>query len=145
MPPANFRINSAEYSAFGELRQAGQCLQRHRQQLHRVSLTECRLSSANGADANQKWILSKSGTLSTDSGSTCLAVTASSIGALIVRLEQCQSNDLMQRWHRKHGKLIHNESGQCLENVVGLTVDVTPCRQATYAQLWHFSVEIEQL
>lgn len=114
--------------------------------LNRVSLTECRLSDTGArVDANQKWILSQSGTLSTDSGSTCLAVAPASDGSLVVRLEQCQSVDLMQKWHRQRGKLVHNESGRCLENVVGLTVDVTPCRQATYAQLWHFSVEIEQL
>lgn len=114
--------------------------------LNRVSLTECRLSvGGGGVDANQKWILSQSGTLSTDSGSACLAAEATPDSSLVVRLEQCQSADLMQKWHQQRGKLVHNESGRCLENVVGLTVDVTPCRQATYAQLWHFSVEIEQL
>lgn len=114
--------------------------------LNRVSLTECRLSVTGGeVDANQKWILSQSGTLSTDSGSACLAVAVASDGSLAVRLEQCQSGDLMQKWHRQRGKMVHNESGQCLENVVGLTVDVNPCRKATYAQLWHFSVEIVQL
>lgn len=132
---SRFRINDKEYSAFGDLKHDGKCLRR--QPNNEVNLVEC-----SGAAA-QKWILRKTGMLGAQNGTTCLVVMPMG-GLQSVRMQRCQ-NTMHQKWHRHRGTLIHTQSGGCLDNFNGPTVGVSACRYATYAQLWHFSIEIEQL
>lgn len=65
-----------------------------------------------------------------------------------IHLDQCKRNRSDQRWHRSSGRLVNSLTGWCLDSLIEHRVGLTPCRtaeSASYGQLWHFSIEIEQL
>jgi polypeptide N-acetylgalactosaminyltransferase len=121
------------FAAFGELKHENNCLEIvFYKQKKRPMLTDC----ADNAAAS-KFYFHKNGNLGT--AEFCLNVQK---GRLII--DEC--NDRSSVWNRYgSGALVETKSRKCLENIVGLTVDVAMCRFGAPTQLWNFSVELQQL
>jgi Ricin-type beta-trefoil lectin domain len=118
--------------AYGELKHANNCLQiavyKHKK---RTFLGDCSDKVAT------KFYFHKNGALGT--AQYCLNVTAK--GRLFV--DEC--TDKSNVWHRFAGALVDTKTGKCLENNVGLTVEMALCRFGAPTQIWSFSVELQQL
>lgn len=127
-------IPNKEYAAFGDLRQGSKCLDVRQRAVHHIFLNDC---LEDGVSI--KWSLHKNtGALKADNG-YCLNV---SDGDNLV-LNKCNENSA--KWYRKRGTLIHALTNKCLENLVGSSCGLSTCRRGAITQLWHFSVELQQL
>lgn len=139
------RITNIEYSAFGDIKHAGKCLQIYRKHKYndwKLGLGNCneQPNTINADLLSNKWTLNKFGRLKHDNG-LCLNVAN---GKHII-VEKCQSDNRNQLWERNRGLLLHTISGLCLENLLNTVVGLSKCRPYAYSQFWSFSIEIEQL
>ncbi|XP_023166003.2 putative polypeptide N-acetylgalactosaminyltransferase 13 isoform X1 [Drosophila hydei] len=131
------RLQHANLSALGTLRNAGRCLH----VAGTVPQLQLLLTSCHSLQVTQWHLHHESGQLSTEQR-LCLAVDAAAKQPQL-SLEPCRAGQTGQHWLRRNTQLQHARTHLCLDNPLKDQLLLSRCRPHAVSQSFQFALEME--
>lgn len=131
------RLQHANLSALGTLRNAGRCLH----VAGTVPQLQLLLTSCHSLQVTQWHLHHESGQLSTEQR-LCLAVDAAAKKPQL-SLEPCRAGQTGQHWLRRNTQLQHARTHLCLDNPLKDQLLLSRCRPHAVSQSFQFALEME--